>query len=107
MARGKALALPFLQPTNGFLCAPKKSLLEAGGYNESLQGWGYDDDDIINKLLKLGLTRKILSLSGGAFIYHNPHGGEWRVENYDNKDTIDSWEKNKVISDGSSNIYHL
>ena len=104
LARGKALALPFLQPTNGFLCAPKKSLLEAGGYNENLQGWGYDDDDIINKLLKLGLTRKILRLSGGRFIYHNPHGAEKRVENYDNKIPSDSWKKNKAISEENSNI---
>lgn len=101
---GEGKGNPFLQPTNGFLCAPRKSLLEAGGYNESLQGWGYDDDDIINKLLKLGLTHKILRLSGGAFIYHNPHGAEWRVENYDNKDPGDSWKKNKAISEGSSNI---
>ena len=104
IGEGKGTGQPFLQPTNGFLCAPKKSLLEAGGYNENLQGWGYDDDDIINKLLKLGLTRRILRLSGGIFIYHNPHGAEKRVENYDNKIPSDSWKKNKAISEGNSKI---
>ena len=103
MGDGAGTGAPFLKPTNGFLCAPKKRLLEAGGYNENLQGWGYDDDDIIYKLKKLGLNQKILRLSGGKFIYHNPHGPEKRAENYANKNLRDSWERNKAISEKSLN----
>ena len=72
-------------------------------YNENLKGWGYDDNDIINKLTKSGLKRKILHLSGGRFIYHNPHGVEKRVENYENKNPSDSWKKNKFVSEESTN----
>lgn len=96
---GNGSGAPFLTPTNGFLCAPRRSLIEVGGYNENLKGWGYDDDDIINKLARSGLNRKILRLSGGRFIYHNPHGVEKRIENYENKNPSDSWKKNKLISE--------
>ena len=90
IGEGEGTGRPFLQPTNGFLCAPTQSLLEVGGYNEHLQGWGFDDDDIINKLTKSGLNRKILRISGGRFIYHDPHGVEKRTENYENKNPRDS-----------------
>lgn len=93
----------FLKPTNGFLCAPKKSFLKAKGYNEDLQGWGFDDDDMINNLKKLGLKQKVLRLSNGLFIYHNPHTVDKRVENYENKNPRDSWKKNKAISDKCNN----
>ena len=104
IGEGAGSGQPFLKPTNGFLCAPRQSLLEVGGYNEQLQGWGYDDDDIINKLTKSGLSRKILRLSGGKFIYHNPHGVEKRIENYENKNPRDSWEKNRIISEENNNF---
>ena len=103
MGDGGGTGAPFLKPTNGFLCAAKTSFLAVEGYNENLEGWGYDDDDMINSLKKLGLKQKFLRISGGLFIYHNPHSADKRVENYENKNPQDSWKSNKKISDKNNN----
>jgi len=98
IGEGKGTGWDFLVPTNGFLCASKEALLEVGGYNESLSGWGYDDNDIQERLIKSGLTRKILQLTKVKFIYHNPHDISKRFENYQIKNPEESWRKNRQIS---------
>jgi glycosyltransferase involved in cell wall biosynthesis len=38
----------------GTLFAKREDLLEIGGYNEELEGWGYEDGDIKDRLFKAG-----------------------------------------------------
>jgi hypothetical protein len=43
----------------------KKEFLELGGYDESLEGYGYDDEDLVHRSSKLGFT---LYKWGGSYI---------------------------------------
>ena len=49
--------------TFGRICVKQKDFLSIKGYNESLQGYGYEDVDLFDRLVKSGLTRKY---------FHNP-----------------------------------
>ena len=89
----------FFAPTNGFLCVHKEALNNIGGYNEELQGWGYEDADIQNRLWSIGLKRKILYLTKKQYLYHNPHPITKRVENYFNKDMVNSHQVNESIGE--------
>ena len=88
----------FLKPTNGFIYTSRENLNNIDGWNEDLEGWGYEDDDLQNRLVRNGLHPKILLLSKREFLYHNPHENYSRVANYEIKDGIQSWERNKKIS---------
>ena len=44
----------------GSICAPKAALKTLGGYDESLDKWGGDDDDIRLRLKQFGLTHAIV-----------------------------------------------
>ena len=89
----------FFAPTNGFLCVHKEALKNVGGYNEELQGWGYEDADIQNRLFSIGLKRKILFLTKKQYLYHNPHPTAKRCENYLNKDMASSHQINESIGE--------
>lgn len=69
----------------------KNAFYEIGKYNESLSGWGYDDQDFysrLSKIRKMNIVNNIASL-----VYHNPHGDDLRVANYKIKD---KWESNRL-----------
>jgi len=80
----------------GMVLMKKQAFNDAGGYNELLAGWGYDDIDLYNRLkknLKTGSINNILS-----YIYHNPHDDNLRVANYEIKDKNISHKINIKIS---------
>lgn len=55
--------LPFL------MCIPRKSFFEINGYDEDMIGIGYDDDDIVTRLNKIGLNYK-QSLAKITHLFH-------------------------------------
>ncbi len=97
----------FIKPTNGFIYTSRKNLTSINGWNEDLEGWGYEDDDLQNRLVKNGLNPKILLLSKREFLYHNPHENNLRIANYKIKDGNQSWARNKKISNSYVDFFNL
>ena len=85
----------FLTYTNGLIITYKNNIINCGGYNESLEGYGYDDNEIQNRLQKIGIKRKVLPLDKTLYIYHNPHPDKNRTENYKNKTTKANRDNNE------------
>lgn len=49
----------------------KKDLLAVNGYNNTLQGWGHEDEELSWRLVNLGIKKKIIKFSAIAYhIYH-------------------------------------
>ena len=77
----------------------KSAFYEAGKYNERLNGWGYDDQDLYNRLSKIRKKNIIRNIP--YLIYHNPHGDDLRVENYKIKNKFESNRINELIAKGN------
>lgn len=71
----------------------KSDFIEAGLFNENLNGWGYDNEDLYNRMNKKLVE---LPIDPYPFVYHNPHKDDLRVENYKEKQKNWSYEKNKL-----------
>lgn len=65
-----------------------------GGFNEALEGWGYEDTDLIARLELAGFGR--IAISG---ITQPSHSDDIRVKNFREKDRRKSWEQNRQLSD--------
>lgn len=89
----------FLSHLNGFVYLYRDSFFHAGGYSK-FDGYGWDDDDLYNKLEKVGYVRDFIKLSssGKPYIYHNPHDDSFRSENYKEKDIKKSAKINRETS---------
>ena len=61
---------------NGFFYIWKKDLAKVGGFNEFITTYGWDDDDIYDRLVQEGVTRCDVE---GDTIYHLPHDDEART----------------------------
>ena len=80
----------------GICLLDKNAFYEVGKYNEKLNGWGYDDQDMYNRLSKIREKNIIYNIP--YFIYHNPHDDDLRVANYKIKDKFESNRLNELIS---------
>lgn len=84
---------------NGFLMIYKKDFMYINGYNENIINYGYDDDDIKNRLKKNNIELHNINYE---FIKHIDHGDDERKANNYNKFLTfeESVNQNKIISDG-------
>lgn len=49
----------------------KKDLMSVNGYDNSLQGWGHEDEELSWRLVNLGIKKKIIKFSAVAYhMYH-------------------------------------
>ncbi|KAJ8252355.1 hypothetical protein COCON_G00216670 [Conger conger] len=55
----------------GIVCVYKVDLVRAGGFDISIQGWGLEDVDLFNKLIRTG-TRVFRSADPGIVHMHHP-----------------------------------
>jgi len=55
----------------GRICIRNKNFMEVRGYNESLQGWGFEDNDIQNRLIKNDI--KLMSMKNPEFNHYIEH----------------------------------
>jgi hypothetical protein len=78
----------------GLLLVNKKDF---SGYNEDLEGWGYDDVDLYNRLKTNNINQLIFFLMN-KYVKHLDHPDEDRVKNYREKNVKISNTKNKKIS---------
>lgn len=76
----------------------KEAFFEIGKYNERLNGWGYDDQDLYKRLSKIRKKNIIRNIP--YLVYHNPHGDDLRVANYQIKDKFESNKLNEIIANG-------
>lgn len=65
------------QHTNGFFYIHRAALARVGGFNEFITSYGWDDDDLYDRLAAAGAPRRDVVQET---IYHQPHGDEERLE---------------------------
>ncbi|MFS4447852.1 glycosyltransferase family 2 protein [Maribacter sp. 2307UL18-2] len=63
----------------GRVCSRSDDFFKIGGYDETMDCWGHDDDDIKNRLALAGLEKK--HIQGGHFLNAISHGHEDRLAN--------------------------
>jgi glycosyltransferase involved in cell wall biosynthesis len=63
----------------GRVCMKRKDFFRIGGYDETMDCWGHDDDDIKNRLSKAGLEK--VYISGPDFFKAITHGTTDRLAN--------------------------
>lgn len=80
---------------NGFFFVRRQDLFKVGGFNEYITTYGWDDDDLYERLDASGLARRLVDLSS---IYHMPHEDSLRIEMSDDADrNIVSQLKNDTL----------
>lgn len=91
--------LGFVKGTNGFLCAYKEDIEKVGYYDESIENYGREDDDMFKRLVDIGLHRKTLKFAANNIpIYHNPHSSQYRLDYFKEKDIrYNDKELNKIF----------
>lgn len=92
----------FIKGLNGFLFIHKHNFMDVGGYNEHMQGYGWEDSDLQYRLVSAGLKRCTLP-EEIIYVYHNPHGDEIRTENYENKNIRRSIVLNMKLTERGAN----
>ena len=83
------------QYLNGFLYVYRDSFYKGRGYS-NFENYGWDDDDLYNKLQDAGLERVVIDLSKRKYIYHNPHDDDVRSACYKEKDLKKSATENRL-----------
>lgn len=73
---------------NGFFYAARKDLLKVNGFNEFITTYGWDDDDLYDRLNASGLERRNVAQ---GMIFHVDHDDEERVSGL-GKGTTDNWQ---------------
>jgi len=71
------LATKDQQHTNGFFYTHRAALARVGGFNEFITSYGWDDDDLYDRLETEGALRRDVVQDT---IYHQPHGDEERLD---------------------------
>ena len=96
--RDKDNNIGFIEHLQGMICIKKELFEEAGGYNESFTGYGYEDTELYTILEKLGLHRKHINI-GRNFVpvFHIPHDNYYRTQFYEEKNRATAHNKNKEL----------
>jgi glycosyltransferase involved in cell wall biosynthesis len=89
-------SLGFLGNLHGLLFAKTQHIKEVGGFQEQVEGYGWEDSDMYNRLEKIGLKRIYLNHSRMS-VFHIPHDNNVRTKHYENKLLMDSLIKNQEL----------
>lgn len=65
----------------GFCGFRQKDFLGVLGYNEDFEGWGYEDEDFYNRLVKNGIPQFHID-APKDFLFHIPHSKRMSVVNH-------------------------
>ena len=85
----------FLEHLNGFCFIDKKHLIQVDKYQGNQHGYGYDDCDLYKRLERMGLQRITIKFNKNFVpIFHIPHSDDYRSKYYENKNIVDSLQKN-------------
>jgi len=88
---------PFTEFLNGLVCTRAADWRHVHGYNEHLEGYGWEDDDFYQRLEATGLKRWILPPEP-ATAFHIPHEQRERVRHYDEKDPQRAHQRNRALA---------
>lgn len=82
----------FLHFLHGFIATSKKNLLDAGGYDENFESYGWEDTDLYHRLINEGgLSRRIIPISKDFVpMHHMPHSDFHRTKNQEIKSRDES-----------------
>jgi hypothetical protein len=80
---------------NGMVFLKREHFFNVGGYNESIQSYGYDDCDLYKRLQRSGLTRKTINFNT---IEHIPHDDKLRMDNSSQYSKLREISWNHVVS---------
>ncbi len=83
---GKELTRPKFYPYSYVWIFNRDSVLEINGFNESFVGWGYEETDLIRRVLSQECTLALLSNNRA---YHLSHGDSTRVRVGSNRQLFD------------------
>lgn len=86
-----------------FLCA-REDFERAGGYDEALQGWGYEDVDLFAALERAGVQPGAYAAS---LVRHLPHGDEERGRHCADKDIRRTYTVNRLYQVMKSHLARL
>ena len=91
----------------GLLYAKKKDIMHVNGYNENIKTWGYEDEDLYERMSRSwGVKRMIIDMD---LAYHIPHTGEvrqikggidayWSNVLWNDRAMIEMAEENRLLS---------
>lgn len=89
---------PENEETTGTFLVSSESFLKINGFNELMEGWGWEDYDLYNRLKNIGLENKIWN---DSFFTNIKHSDIFRTENYEIKDKWQSGMLNKSLSENT------
>lgn len=75
----------------GTVIVSKEAIVDIGGYNETLKDWGWEDQDVYNRLKKNGIKEVFLNCRS---FHHIDHNDDARTENHKGQNIILSRNKN-------------
>ena len=87
----------------GFCAFSKADFDKTGGYNELLEDWGYEDEDLYSRLAKEGLASFQIN-NPKRFLFHIPHSFDLSVKNHKNKNRKKSLLKNAEMCEGKDSV---
>lgn len=73
----------------------RRDFFEVNGYNERIVTYGYEDDDLFERLKASGLERKDVDHS---MLWHIPHSDSLRTENQDVRDVRAETARNAALA---------
>lgn len=73
----------------------KKDLVAVNGYDNSLQGWGHEDEELSWRLVNAGVKKKIVKFS--AIVYHLHHRQLSRTEEPSHRELLQTIITQKTI----------
>jgi hypothetical protein len=88
--------LGFLGNLHGLLFARTEHIKEVGGFQEQVEGYGWEDSDMYKRLENIGLKKIFLNHSRMS-VFHIPHDNNVRVKHYEDKFLMDSLLKNQQL----------
>ena len=96
----------------GAVYARRDDFLRVGGYNERLVHYGYEDEDLVRRLVASGLRARDLD---PAFMRHIPHGDDARLAGQDVPADLGarppwapwSWRPGRAVDDLADRNKHL
>lgn len=95
---------PHYKGAYGRLVLSREAFYKVRGYDESMVGWGYEDDDIYNRLKNLGLKEKSIEKEFLSVIFHGDEEREQHVSisishsEYLNKQICTYNQRNKRVA---------
>jgi len=101
----------------GAVYARREHFMRVGGYNEHLSTYGYEDEDLVRRLISSGLEAQPLAPRDldPSYMHHLPHGDDARLAAQDVPADICerppwapwSWQPGRVVDDLSNRNRHL